>query len=97
MDDPWPKGTSDPRQIPAMMEEGVDEGPGGMARRRMDDQASGLIEDEEVLVFEEYVEGYGLGVGADGAWGREEGDHPISGADRCPRLDLPPVQADKTF
>lgn len=52
----------------AMVHDGVDEGAGIVARRGMDDEAGGFVDDEDVGVFEEDVEGDVFGRG--GGFGR---------------------------
>jgi hypothetical protein len=51
--DPGALDAADRGQILAVAEEGVDQGPGGVARRRVDDEAGRLVEDQELRVFVE--------------------------------------------
>ncbi len=53
-----------------MVEQGIDQGPVAVARRRMDDQARGLVDDQQMLVLEDDPQGdvlrlvvRGLGLG----------------------------------
>lgn len=78
-----------------MMQEGVDERPARVARRRMNDQAGGLVEDDEVGIFVGDVEGDGFREGKDGVGGWNSGHNPIPRAERRPRFDLLSVQMDK--
>ena len=52
MHNPRPAHAADPRQaVAAMREQGVDQGPAGMAGRRVDDHAGGFVDDDEVAVL----------------------------------------------
>ena len=47
--------------VPAVVEQGVDQGPVGVARGGMHHQALGLVEDDDVLVLVDHVQGDVLG------------------------------------
>ena len=49
VDDPGPVGLLAARSL--VRQQAVDEGPGRMARRRMDDEPGRLVDDEQVLVL----------------------------------------------
>ncbi len=52
VDDPRPPHAADAGQAgTAMGDEGVDEGPAGMARCRVDDEAGGFVDDDEIVVL----------------------------------------------
>ena len=51
MHDPGPEFPPDAGQIPAMVKEGVDQGPGRMSRRRMHHHPGGLVDHQEMRIF----------------------------------------------
>ena len=56
MDDARSFRSSDARQIFAMLEQGIDQGSGGIACRRVDHEANGFGYDEQVRVFEDHIQ-----------------------------------------
>ncbi len=56
VDDARPLAAADARQVVAVLEQGVDQGAGRVARGRMDDEAGRLLDDEQVGVLEDDVE-----------------------------------------
>lgn len=58
--------SADAGEVVAVMKEGVDEGAVGVTRGGVDDEAGGLVDDEDVRVLVEDVEGDVLGGDLDG-------------------------------
>ena len=51
---PGAGNAADPRKLPrAMVEQGIDQCPVGIACRRMDDQAGGFVHDQQMLILED--------------------------------------------
>ncbi len=53
VDDPGSGDPADPAEVLAVVEEGVDERTAGIARRRVDDEIRGLVDDQKIFVFED--------------------------------------------
>ena len=61
VDDPGAQDAADPREVAAMVEEGVDQRPARMAGRRMDDHPRRLVDDQQRGVLVEDRQGDRLG------------------------------------
>lgn len=61
VDDPRPLGMTDPLDAGEMMDEGIDEGPVDDPGPGMDDQPGGFVEDDDVLIGVNHVQGNLLG------------------------------------
>ena len=53
--------TADPRQVGAMVQQPIHQGAVLVARSRMHREAGGLVEHDQVLVFEQHIQGHLLG------------------------------------
>ena len=72
---------ADALEIAAMVEQGVDEGVGGVAGGGMDDEAGGLVEDDQVGIFVEDGEGDVGGNEADGFGLGEDAAEFVAGSE----------------
>ncbi len=61
-------GQADGFGVRGVVEKAVQEGAGAVADGGVDGHAGRLMDDQEVIVFEEDVERYGFGGGGEGAW-----------------------------
>ncbi len=95
VDDAWAGDAADAAELAgAVVEEGVDEGMLVVADARVDDESGGFVEDEEVVVFEEDMEGdiFGLGAGRFGLGPRD--GNGLAGAGGVGGFDGGAVDAD---
>lgn len=67
VDDPRAQIAAHAGESPEMVQKSVDERAGFAAGARVDDEAGGLVDGDQVVIFEENVEGDLLGFGAQGA------------------------------
>jgi hypothetical protein len=70
VDDARPEDAADTRESRDVVEKRVDQRPARVARGGMDDDAGGLVEDEEVAILVEDCEGKVLGLGECALGGR---------------------------
>ena len=61
VDDPGAQDAADPREVPAVVEKGVDQRPARMAGGRMDDHPRRLVDDQQRCVLVENLQGDRLG------------------------------------
>ena len=62
VDDARPQDAVDAGQIPGVVQQGVDQGPGAGPRRRVDHHAHGLVDHQHIPVLIDDVQGNGLGL-----------------------------------
>ncbi len=71
----------------------IDESPVRMARRRMDDDAQGFVDDDEVFVLVDDVKGHGLGFGLGRLRSRHGDGEDLPRLDAAGRFHLRPAVA----
>ena len=86
MDDARPPFAADVEDAGAAVEDGVDEGAVGVAGGGVDDEARGLVDDEDRVVLEEHGEGDVLGDERHGRGGLGAQDVGLAGRDPAPGL-----------
>jgi len=70
VDDPGALFASDAREVRAVVEEGIDQGMSRISHGRMDHQTRGFIDHNQVVVFEEDIQGdvFSYDIGGFGGW-----------------------------
>lgn len=91
VDNPRAEHAADARQVPAVVEQGVDQGSGGMARGGMHHQAGRFVDYQKVRILPEDDQGYRLGFQGKGFRNVRIQVDPVSGFQAISGLGREPV------
>jgi hypothetical protein len=97
VDDPWPQFPPDTGEVSDVMEEGVHQGPIGVANSRVDHQSRRLVDDNEVLVLEDQLNWNVLGPNVKRFRERYIGGDQLPGRHDVRLLALLPVDPHETL